>query len=231
MLGKCDKIDVKLATSIISKKKFILSSTRLRRDAGGNLWKSRLSMLTNEREHTIPSNGNHQESDNKYQAQASWKSISVTDHTRKAEVERLSELSSNRSSRRESTFSDYQGVGRVVKRAASTGTPGSKDQDTPIKFSNSTSTQTSYQTSEKKFDLRAQSNKATSVSIAYKGAAATSINEDLVCRKKDTYAATSYQKNMADRTRTLEQDTYFEVIETKQQLRRASIIRGHTSDV
>lgn len=237
MLGECEKISVERAKYIDQRKKFILNSTRLRRDAGGNLWKSRLSMLTNERKHTTPSNRNHQELENNYQAQASWKSILVTDYTRKAEVERSSELSFNRSSSRESTFSDYQGVRSVVKRAASTETPRSKDrskdQDTPINFSNSTSTQSSYQTSEKKFDLRTQSNQATSVNIAYKGRAVTSVKEDLVCRKKDTYAATSYQKNIADRARTciLEQDTYLEVIETKQQLRRDSNIRGHTPDV
>lgn len=71
MLGECNKIAVEHAKYIDARKKFILSRTRLRRDAGGNLWKSRLSMLTNERKHTIPSNRNHQELENNYQAQAS----------------------------------------------------------------------------------------------------------------------------------------------------------------
>lgn len=43
-------------------------------------------ILTNEREHSIPRNRNHQELENKYQAQASLKSIPLTDQTRKTEV-------------------------------------------------------------------------------------------------------------------------------------------------
>lgn len=140
-------------------------------------------------------------------------------------------MSYNRSSSRESTFSDYQGGRRVVKRTSSTATPRCRDQVTPINSSDSTSPQRRYQTLEKKFDLRAQSNKATSVSIAYKGGAATSIKEDLVCRKTGTYA-TSYQKTIADRTRacTLEQEKCFETRETKPQLRRDCTLRGQTPD-
>lgn len=231
MLGKCDKIGVEFATYINPKKKFILSSTRVRGNAGGDLWKSSLSILTNEREHSIPRNRNHQELENKYQAQASLKSIPLTDQTRKTEMERSSELSSNGSSSRESSLSDYRGVRRKVRHTASSATRRSRDQVTPINSYSSTSLQRRYQTSEK-FDLKAQSNKATSVSIEYKDAAARSIKEDLICRKKGTYA-TSNQKTIVDRTRayTLEQDKFFEIRETKQQLRGDSTIREDSPDV
>lgn len=55
-------------------------------------------MLTNEREHIIQRNTNHQELNNKSQAGASFKSISVTDHTTNSKMERSSESSSVRSS-------------------------------------------------------------------------------------------------------------------------------------
>lgn len=230
MLGKCNKIAVEFATYINPKKKFILSSTRVRGNAGGDLWKSSLSMLTNKREHSILRNRNHQELENKYQAQASWKSISLADQTRKTEVERSSEFSSNGSSSRESLLSDYKDGRRKMRHTASPATRRSRDQVTPINSSNSTSLQSRYQTSEK-FNLKAQSYKATSVSIEYKDAAARSIKEDLICRKKGTYA-TSNQKTIVNRTHayTLEQDKFFEIRETKQQLGKDSTIRKHTPD-
>lgn len=57
--------------NISTPKKCILSSTKVRRDARGNLWISRLSVLKKERKHTIPRHMNQQELDNKSQAESS----------------------------------------------------------------------------------------------------------------------------------------------------------------